>query len=223
MRMFITTLIVAATITTAANAATKKIFEITFEDVPGGSLVCAVAFFGEPPSPSTVDKIVRSALESAVLVDPSRDIVAMGFIGNEAMKGTHYSGTLIYQAKDKRIVTMDEHRGVKKSGNDTGAYFLETREERTLEGIKPERHWLTLTLVYPKAPTVQDAYDAAILEAEKAATSGKDINVYVSVGDKDKPTSWRQLRDSDGGYVKVEYETSSKAIKRRSKVVKKPQ
>ncbi|HEU0011787.1 MAG TPA: hypothetical protein VFT34_18370 [Verrucomicrobiae bacterium] len=223
MRASITTLIIAATLTTSAAAASRKVFEVTFEDVPGGGLVCDVVFFGKPPAPATVDKIVRSALESAVLVDSSRDILAMAFVGDEAMKQTQYSGSLVYKAADKRIMTMDEFRGVKRSGQDTGAYYIESKEDKTLQGIKPERRWLSLTLVFPEAPSIQHAYDVALVEAEKAAQRGLDVNVYVSVGDKTTRTSWRQLRDPSGGYVFVEYQVSTKTIKRQTKVLKKLQ
>lgn len=220
MRTIIITLIIAATLTTTASAASRKIFEVTFDDVPGGGLVCNIAFFGQPPPPATVDKIVQSALESAVLVDPSRDILAMAFVGDETMDETQYSGSLVYKAADKRIMTMDEFRGLKSSGQDGGAYYVETEEDKTLQGIKPERRWLSLTLVFPKAPTIQQAYDAALAEAKKAAQRGLDASVYVSVGDKATRTSWRQLRDPSGGYVFVEYQASTKTIKRQTKVLK---
>jgi hypothetical protein len=220
MRSFFTTLIIAGTLVTTACGAPRKIFEITFDDVPGGGLVCDVSFFGQPPPPATVDKIVRSALESAILVNSSRNILAMGFVGEEAMDETQYSGSLVYRATDKRIMTMDEYRGIKSSSHDTSAYYVETKEDKTLEGITPERGWLSITLVFPKAPSIQQAYDAALVEAEKAAKRGLDANVFVSVGDRVTRTSWRQLRDPSGGYVFVEYQASTKTIRRQTKVLK---
>jgi len=223
MHSLITSLIIAATLTTTTTAAARKIFEITFNDIPGGALVCNVAFFGQPPPPAAVDKIVRSALESAVLVDSSRDIVATGFVGDEAMKQTQYSGTLIYKAADKRIMTFDEYRGIKSTTQDTGAYFVETKENKTLKGITPERRWLNLTLVFPKAPTIQEAYAAAVAEAEKAAPRGLDAVVAVRVGDKATRTSWQPLPDPSGLSVFVKYEASTKTIKRETKVFKRLQ
>lgn len=223
MRTFIITLIITATLATSAMGAPRKIFEVTFDDVPGGGLVCFITFFAQPPLPAIVDKILRSALESAILVDSSRNILAMAFVGDDAMKETQYSGSLVYKSADKRIMTMDEYRGIKSSGQDAGAYYVETKEDKTFEGIKPERRWLTLTLVFPKTPAIQHAYDDAVAEAEKAAQGGLDVNVYVSVGDKGKRTSWRQLRDPSGGYVFVEYSADTKTIRRRAKILKKLQ
>ncbi len=139
------------------------------------------------------------------------------------MKQTQYSGALVYRAADKRIMTMDQYRGIKTSGEETGGYFVETKEDKTFEGIKPERRWLSLTLVFPKAPAIQEAYNTAVAEAEKAARKGLDVNVHVSIGDKATPTSWRQLRDPSGGYVFVEYQASTKTIKRLTKILKKIQ
>ncbi|MCX6922918.1 MAG: hypothetical protein NT154_06870 [Verrucomicrobia bacterium] len=220
MRTYITTLVIATTLATTSIAAPRKIFEVTFDDVPGGGLVCNVAFFGKPPPPATVDKILRSALESAILVDSSRDILAMAFLGDTAMSQTQHSGDLVYKAAQKRIMTFDESQGIKSSGADAGAYYVETREEKTFEGITPEKRWLVLTVVFPKTPTSQQAYEAAVTEAVKAAQKGMDVTVYVKVGDKATKTSWRQIRDPSGGFVFVEYEANTKTIRRETKVFK---
>jgi hypothetical protein len=129
MRTFITTLIIATTLATTSIAAPRKIFEVTFDDVPGGGLVCNVAFFGKPPPPATVDKIVRSALESAILVDSSRDILAMAFLGDTAMSQTQYSGDLVYKAAQKRIMTFDESRTPDIGGLKMSAFFLRAPPE----------------------------------------------------------------------------------------------
>jgi hypothetical protein len=221
MRNLKTALIVVAILsTTALAAAPRKIFEITFNELPGMGLGCDIAFFGDPPPPATVDKIVRSALEAAVLVDPSHDILATAFAGDDAMTKSQYSGSLVYKTADKKIMTFDESRGIKAAGKDAGAYYVETKEDKTFEGIKPERHWLDVTLVFPRAPTIKQAYDAAVEEAEKVSKRGMDAHVYVDTGDKATPTSWKQLRDPDGGFVFVDYQASSKTIKKKTKVLK---
>ncbi|MCL4177542.1 MAG: hypothetical protein KJ072_07320 [Verrucomicrobia bacterium] len=222
MRALIARLIIVAAVTSSAIAAPRKIFEITFNDVPHVlPLVCNVAFFGQPPPPATVDKIVRSTLESAILVESSRDILAMAFVGDRAMNQTEYSGALVYRPAEKRIMTLDEADGIKRSGQDLQLYYVDTEEQRTNPGIKPEKKWLSVTLVFTKAPTIQKAYDAAIAEAERAAPRGLDTHVYVSVGDKTTRTTWRQLRDPSGGYVFVLYEAATKTIKGQDRILKK--
>jgi hypothetical protein len=127
---------------------------------------------------------------------------------------------LIYDAKTKKIMTMDEHEGVSRKGQDRKDYFVETEEGKTAKGIKPEKQWLTITLVYFKPPAVETAYAAAVNEAEQAAAKGLDVTVYVSVGAKGDRANWEQLKDPDGGYVFVNYDAKTKTIKKKSKVLK---
>jgi len=48
-----------------------------------------------------------------------------------------------------------------------------------------------------------------------------DENVYVSVGDKNTPTSWMQLEDSNTGkYVFIEYKSDDKTISSHGKILK---
>jgi hypothetical protein len=224
MRLFATTLVIAVMLAMTATAQVQKIFEVTFNDVPGGGLSVNVAFFGQPPPPATVDKILRSTLDSAILLNPSRDILGMAFVGDAAMNENQYSGAIIYRASDKRVMTMDEYNGVKITGQSNNVYYVETKEEKTLEGITPERRWLDITLVYPTTPSVQDAIAAAIVEAQKASSKGLDENVYVSVGDKNIRTSWNQLQDSDSGnYIFLEYKADEKTISSHGKLLKKLQ
>ena len=204
----------------SASAATSTIYETSLEHGPGGILICTVSFTNPPPPPATVDKILRSSLETAMLVDSSNNILTVGFVGHTTMTPNQCSGAIIYKASEKRIMSMDEYKGVKASGQDGDGYFIKTEENKTLDGIKPERHWRTLTLVYPSAPALQDAYDALLKEVGKAASAGLDINAYIDVGDKTTPTTWVQMKDPDGGYVFVGYHADTKTIERKSKVLK---
>jgi hypothetical protein len=220
MRAFITTLFIAAALAPAAIAAQpRRVFEITYDELPivvgqqAGQAVCNVAFFGKPPAPATVDKIVRSTLETAVLLQPSRDITAMAFIGDSLMKGNHlYSGPLIYLAKTKRIVTWNEYEEVKTSTQDRGVYYVQTEEHKAY--VSGQKGSLYLRLVFPKAPTIQQAYEAAITEAEKASQRNLEVCVWISVGDKATRTSWRPFADRNGCELFVVYDPSTKTIKR---------
>jgi hypothetical protein len=127
---------------------------------------------------------------------------------------TRYSGSL------KRSLSAEESSGTRTTGQDAGAYYLETNEQKTGEGIKPERRWLTLTLVFPTAPTIPEAYEAAIAEAERAALKGLDVSVRVCVGDKAVRKGWRQLPDPGGAHVFVEYQADTRTLRRLTKVLK---
>ncbi len=204
----------------AVAAPPKKLVDATLEDVRGGGRVLYVSFYGKQPPPSVVDKILRESRDHAILIDPTVDIGAMGFLGNETLNSNQYSGSLVYKASQKKILTFDEYRGVKTATSSTSNYFVEVQEENTFPGIKPERKWLSVMIVFPKQPTRDAAYDAIFAETQKLAVRGLDINAYVSVGNQKVKTSWKQMRDSDGAYVFAEYDAMSKKLTRKDKLLK---
>jgi len=188
--------------------------------VPGGGRILNVGFYGKLPSPNVVDKIIRESLEHAILIDPTLDILATGFLGNDALTSNQHSGSLIYKAKEKKIVTLDEYRGIKTTSLEAKNYFAEVREEKTLAGIRPEKRWLSVTIVFPKQPTRDAAYDAIVTETQKLAARGMDVSVYVSVGDQKIKTSWKQMKDTDGAYVFAEYDVTSRKLMRKGQLLK---
>ena len=215
------TLLLLAASAVTALAAPKTVFEVQLQDVPSVGLVCNVTFFGSLPAPQTVDKILRDSLQSAVLIEPARDILAMAFRGDDTLTANQHSGALFYRAAEKRIMTLEESRGVKTSATDTGAYYLELKEDGTHAGIKPERKWLSLSLVFATPPTVQQAQDAAIAEIQKHATRGLDINAAPEIGDKNVKTSWQQMRDPSGGFLFYRYVAADRTIYNKSTPIKK--
>jgi hypothetical protein len=211
-------LLLASQILAAAPA--RKLFDVSLEDIPGGSRVLNVGFYGKLPPPSVVDKILRESLEHAILVDPRVDILATGFLGEDVLSSNQYSGSLVYKASQKRIVTFDEYHGVQTSTSSTASYFVEVQEDKTLAGIKPEKKWLSVTIVFSPQPTRDAAYNAIAAETQKLAARGLDINVYVSVGNPKIKTSWMQMKDKDGAYVFAEYDAASKRITRKGQLLK---
>jgi hypothetical protein len=200
-------------------AGTQKIYEITLEDITGGGRFLALAFYRTPPLPEFVDKLLHNALEVASIVEPTKDILATGFVGEDTMTSDQYSGSLIYRADVKKIMTMDEYLGVKKAAETRARCHLGVEEEKTLEGIKPERRWLSVSLVYPAQPDRAVAYEDMLTVAKEMAPKGLDVNMYVFVGDKDKNTSWEQVRDSDGAYMFCEYNAKTRKVLRKEAVL----
>jgi len=198
-------------------------FEVELkEGFPSGrSLVCNVTFNGTLPPPETVDKIVHDSLQSAALSHPTREILAMAWHGDDTLTENQYSGDLIYKPAERRIMTLDESRGVKTAGFDVGAYYVAVREDKTLAGIKPERKWLSLSIVFPSTPSVQEATDAAIAEIENRLAQGLDIDAYVKVGDKGVKTSWQQMPDPAGGLLAFRYTVADRTIYNKSTFIKK--
>jgi hypothetical protein len=202
------------------HEASQKLFDVTLEDVQGGGRVLNVGFYRKLPAPAVVDKILRESLYHATLIDSSVDILAMAFRGNEVLSSTQYSGSLVYKASEKMVKTFDDYRGVKTEATNTGSYFVETRAERTLEGVTPARKWLSVTIVFPKQPAREAAYDAIIAETRRLSARNVDINVYVSVGDHKVKASWKQMRDKDGAYVFAEYDAASRKLTRKDQLLK---
>lgn len=204
----------------AFAAPPKVLFDVTLKDVAGAGRVLNVGFHGKLPPPKVVDRIIRESLDHAILIDPSKDILAMGFVGDDALSGNQHSGSLIYKTSLKKVMTYDEYTGVKRATSGGNGYFVEVEEGETAPGIKPVRRWLSVTVVFPKKPSRQTAYDAINAEAQKLAGRGLDVDVYVSIGNSKEKMSWEQMKDSDGGYVFANYTAANKQVWRRGKLLK---
>ncbi len=202
------------------EAAPNKLFDVTLEDVQGGGRVLAVSFYRRLPRPEIVDKIVRDSLDHAILIDPAVDILASGFFGDEVLNANQYSGALVYKASQRTVMTFDQYRGVTATTSSTKAYFVEVKEDQTLEGIEPERKWLMVAIVFQKKPNRDAAYEAILAETRKLAARSLDIQLYVSVGDKGVKTSWKQMRDSNGAYIFAEYNAATKKLTRQGQLLR---
>jgi len=198
----------------------KLFFDVTLDEVNGGGRCLQVGFYGKLPRPDVVDKIVRESLEHAILIDPTVDILATGFLGDAVLESDQYSGSLVYKASQKKIMTYDESRGVKVTTSSTSTYFVEVQEDKTASGITPERKWLSVTIVFPKQPTLDVAYEAIFVETQKLASKGLDIGTHVNFGDKNVKPSWKYMMEADGSSVFAEYDAATKTLKRQGKVLK---
>ena len=144
----------------------------------------------------------------------------MVFLGDEVLSSTEVSDELMYRAAERKIMTLDESRGVKTTVTDAADYSVRVSEEKTLAGIKPERKWLTIALIYPTPPSLEQAYASMQSEIEKNVSKGMDINAYVKIGDKGVKTSQRQMDDRAGGYVFMKYDALSKKLYRKNMLIK---
>jgi len=196
------------------------LFDVAFKDVQGGGRILMVSFYKKLPPATAVDRIIRQSLEHAVLVDGSKNIYATAFLGDDTLTSNQYSGDLVYNAKSKKIVTYNEHAGIKTTTSAANGYLVEVEEGKTFAGIAPARKWLNVTVVFPKQPTQEVAYATLSSEAQKLVARGLDMNLYVSIGDAKVKTSWTQMRDKDGAYVFAEYTAANKKIIRKGRLIK---
>jgi len=220
LRLFATAVFVLAC-QVATAAPPTILFDATLKDVQGGGRILHIIFYKKLPPPPVVDKILWESLEHATLIDPTMDILAMASLGpNEGLTSNQHSGSLVYRASQKKIMTYEEYIGTKTTISSTSSYFIEVQEGKTAAGIKPERKWLSVTIVFPKQPSRDVAYDAILAETQKLTLRGLDISVYVSVGDQKVKTSWKQMVDTDGAYVFADYDAARKKLMRRGQVLK---
>src|SRR5436190_6045298 len=208
----------------AVQQAEKNNYEVSLRDVPGArggsERILELTFYRDVPQPQVVDKILRESLEHAVAADGSRDILAMAFLGEEVLTSTQYSGELVYRAAQRKIMTSNESRGVKTTVTDAAGYSVEVSEQKSVGGRNDERKWLTISLIYPTSPPLEQAYTSMQSEIEKNVSKGMDINAYVKIGDKGVKTSQRQMDDPTGGYVFMNYDAPSKKLYRKNMLVK---
>jgi hypothetical protein len=162
----------------AVQQAEKINHEVSLKDILG-ERVLELVFDRDVPLPQAVDKMLRELLEHAAAADGSRDITAIAFLGDEELSDTQYSGALVYRAAQRKIMTPDEARGLKTTITDAAGYSLRVSEEKTYAGVKPERKWLMISLIYPTPPPLEEAYRSMQSEIEKNVSKGMDITLWT--------------------------------------------
>jgi len=61
------------------------------------------------PSPEKVDKSLMEEMEKAVKENSDIDILGLAFIGDDELTSKQYSGSLVYVASKKKIMTFKEY------------------------------------------------------------------------------------------------------------------
>ena len=197
----------------------KPKFEVEVKSQSGVQII-NVTFIGRLPSAESVDKILREECEKNVKKKPGQDALCYAYLGDDDLSPNQYNGNLIYKAAQKKILTEDEYNGVKSSSTSNEKYYVYTEEQQTSQGVTPRRTWLSISLVFRKAPSQAEAYSAIIAEIEKVRNRGMDVDTYVKVGDKDVKTSWYQVKDTDGAYIFAGYKAGTKRITRQDRILK---
>lgn len=197
--------------------ASSKIYEIKLRSNQNGPRLLSLIFHRKVFSPKVVDKLLYQALRLAVSINSTRDILAMAFVDDTTMTLNQYSGALIFVAKRKKIITMDEYDGIKKSSISSTRYYVAIAEKKTY--IMPRKHWLSVSLVYPAKLSRTIMYKDMVSVISELASKNKDINIYTFIGDKAKRSSWFQVEDYDGAYIFCKYDAESKKITRKSKLI----
>jgi hypothetical protein len=198
-----------------ATTRARELYTICFKDI--GAFApeqrsLELTFSESIPTPDEVDRLLRASLEQAVLIDAKQDITALAFFKDDTLKRSQYSGPLFYKASAKQILTEEMLKLTKTLQYETENYSVRIQDGKTLEGVKPQRRWLTLQVIFLSEPTIPEAYKAAIEEIKKVTNQGLDATAYVYVGDKEKETARTQMKDPTGGCVFVRYISENRKI-----------
>ena len=78
-----------------------------------------------------------------------------------------------------------------------------------------------MSIVFPKQPSRDIAYQAIKTEMSRLAERRLAVDAYVMVGDPKVPTSWRQVHDADGAYIFAEYSTQTGQTTRKGHALRK--
>lgn len=208
MNKIVATLVVP--ILLGASVEAEKVYDASLEKDSPDTYALSVSF-KENPSPEVINKILKSQLETVILLDGTKDISAFAFKGDTMLSESQYCGGYVYTASDKAIKTFQESRGIKSEIKKSDKYSIEVKEDKTFSGIVPERKWLDVTLTYPQAPNPDEARQELRQEMEKLKDRGMDISGSAMVGSPS--TQLKTLRDNNGKFVMLKYEVSTGQIK----------
>jgi len=208
MNKIVATLVVPILLRASVEA--EKVYDASLEKDSPDTYALSVSF-KENPSPEVINKILKSQLETVILLDGTKDISAFAFKGDTMLSESQYCGGYVYTASDKAIKTFQESRGIKSEIKKSDKYSIEVKEDKTFSGIVPERKWLDVTLTYPQAPNPDEARQELRQEMEKLKDRGMDISGSAMVGSPS--TQLKTLRDNNGKFVMLKYEVSTGQIK----------
>lgn len=93
-----------------AQAKKEKLYDVEFFEAGIADRCVMITFYGNAPSASVIDRILRECLEHAALVDGSRNIQGVVCLNDDSMPSANFSGNLNYNAKAKRVVNYEEDK-----------------------------------------------------------------------------------------------------------------
>jgi hypothetical protein len=193
-----------------SGIASSPFLELTIEPIvlDRRTLNCQVSYSASKPNPPEIDKAVLKATELAHAMEPQTDVMTMAFVGDDSLSDTDYDGTLLYDSKACRIMTLDEHSGTKVAKSDKGDYLLIVKESKPIIRGDKRRAIISVDLVFPNRPSTAEAKRLMLAETLKLRSRDVDIITAPYVGPKDKATAWEPMKDetdSFNRYLLLEY------------------
>lgn len=187
-------------------------------DVEGKTLAAIdVWFYGRKPSSKKTETVLRHLLKASIALYSKKDILAFAWFkrGDEDVMIALRDGStsLIYLAKDKKVMTWREHAGkpiLTWKGNN---YRVEYEEHG-----KPSA---TITVVFETKPSRARMYKVLVRELQRGIQKQKRKRVsfaYAKLGNWDDPASVEPLVDKRGEHISVKYDPKTGKIEGGGKV-----
>lgn len=206
-----------------ANAGEPRCrLEITFEENPRFTNISrslSVRFSEPLPRPEIMDKVLRTSLDAAVQLDPSRDIFADVRRGDSILDESDYGGGLMFIASNRQIVCSDVFRAKTISEIRTG-YRIETVERRGLVLKDPaitNRSSLWISVIFSNMVPIETAETICRNEIKRFAYKGLDIYINPVIGTRGFDKPWRGLPFPDVGELCLSYMASNRVTYFRDK------
>lgn len=126
---------------------------------------------------------------------------------------------LIYRRADGACLNWSDYIGETKDTKETSSYFAIVSSCKTAEGIKPEKSWLNISVIFKKPTASLEIYEILVALCRDWAVTELEISAYAYFGDKNNPLSWKQIRDSDDAYLFVRWDNETREITRKDRVI----
>ncbi len=131
------------------------------------------------------------------------------------------SNQLIFSKKADKVFSWKEYEGTKTQIQESksGDYFTEYEENNVL--VSPGKKFATVRVIFNKATSQSKTYEILISELKRELSdkiTKWPTTAYAFVGTKSDPSSQKQIRDTDGSYIFIDYDPSTGKISKNRKV-----
>ena len=126
---------------------------------------------------------------------------------------------ILFRRSDGALILWKDYLGSAKDTKETEDYFYIVETSKTAEGIKPEKAWLSISLLLKQPTPALQLYAHLVSVGKEWVDVGQEIHIHAFYGEKSNRISWQQVRDTDGKYVWIDYLPQKRAFIRDGYVI----
>jgi len=116
----------------------------------------------------------------------------------------------------------NDYVNVPTDRKETDNYFYIVSGQKTYEGIKPEKSWLFIDVLFKKRFPASTIYSQLLAIAKEWIVVGEELHVIAFYGDKANRLTWEQFRDTDGKFIWIDYDPEAKTFSRAGQILEGP-